>query len=427
MRPPAPSYYAATANPWTTQPPLAGEASADVVIVGGGFTGLAAALHAAEAGFSVVLLEAERIGWGASGRNGGQMIPGLRWGVDDLVSALGRTRAKAVLDLAHLGASRVRGRIARHGIACDLRSGHLQAAAKPAHYDALAREAEAIAALVGYDTLALVPRRRMASHVGSPLYFGGLHDANGGHIHPLNYALGLAQACRDAGVRICEGSRVTRIDEGAQIVAHTPGGTVRARFAVLGTDTEIGALDRKLGAMTVGIANYNVATAPLGATIAELFPSGAAVSDTKFVLNYYRPSADGRLIFGGGEKYSPRPPADIAGFVRPHLERVFPQLTGVGIDYAWGGMVGVTLNRLPDLGRSPIHKGGNVFHAHGWSGHGVLLTTLAGELIAQAMAGTAERFDVFASLPKRRFPGGPLLARPLATLGLVYYALRDKL
>ena len=423
MQPHTPSYYAATANPWDTRALLAGDDTADVVVIGGGFTGLSAALHAAEAGLSVVLLEAERIGWAASGRNGGQMIPGLRWSAEELIGKLGRERAKATLALANLGACRVRDRIAQHGIDCALAHGHLQAAAKPADYDELAREAEALADLLGYNTLALVPRDAVGEHVASSLYFGGLYDANGGHLHPLNYALGLARAALQAGVRIHEGSRVTRLTDGAQVVARTAQGSVRARFAVLAADTETAALDRKLGRMTVGVANYNVATEPLGEErIKALFPSGAAVSDTKFVLNYYRPSADGRLIFGGGEKYSPRPPADIRAFVRKYLEQVFPQLAGVGIDYAWGGMVGVTMYRLPDLGRQ-----GNIFHAHGWSGHGVLMTTLAGELIAEAMVGTAERFDVLAGLPHRPFPGGPWLARPLATLGLIYYALRDRL
>jgi gamma-glutamylputrescine oxidase len=423
MQPHAPSYYAASANPFSVQPALQGEVEADLVVVGGGFTGLSAALHAAEAGFSVVLLEAERIGWAASGRNGGQMIPGLRWSAPELVEQFGEDHARRLVTLGYGAAAKVRDRIARHGIACDLRAGHFHAAAKPAHLDEMKRERDCLARLIGYDAIRIAEADAVGDYVASPLYHGGSYDAEGGHIHPLNYALGLAQAALAAGVRIFEGSRVTAIDHSGPVVARTATGTVKARHGLLACDTFIGELDRKLGRMTMGIANYNVATAPLSPEAAQaLIPSGAAVADSKFVLNYYRLSADNRLIFGGGEKYTPRPPADMAGFVRRFLEQVFPQLKGVGIDYAWGGMVGVTLNRLPHVGRI-----GQSFYAHGWSGHGVLVTTLAGQLIAEAMQGTAERFDLFANLPTRPFPGGALLRHPLSVLGMLYYALRDRL
>ncbi len=428
VQPFPPSYYAATANPFPAQGALAEDLRADVVVVGGGYTGLSAALHAAEAGFSVVLLEAERIGFGASGRNGGQMIPGLRWSATDLAAKFGEGTARDLLLLANEAGAKVRGRIARHAIACDLKPGHFLAAAKPAHLDAMKRELALLERLLDYRGAAIVDREGVHGHVACRDYFGGLYDANGGHLHPLNYALGLAQAALAAGVRICEGSRVTTIDHAGPVRAITAQGSVTADYAVLAVDTGMGALDRRLGRMTMPVANYNVATEPLQGDLASsLFPSGAAVADSRFVLNYYRLSADNRLIFGGGEKYTPRPPADIAAFVRPYLEGVFPQLRGVKIDYAWGGLVGVSLNRLPQLGRS-----GNVFHAHGWSGHGVLLTTLAGELIADALSaergrGSPERFDLMASLPGRPFPGGPLLRHPLYVLGMLWFALKDRL
>lgn len=419
----APSYYAATANPFPDQPQLVGETSADVVVVGGGFTGLSAALHAAEAGFSVVLLEARRIGWGASGRNGGQMIPGLRWGAPDLVKRFGEDQARQLLTLANSAGELVRRRIERHAIGCDLRQGHFHAAAKPSHLEDMRRELDCLERLLGYQGAAVVAAADLDRHVASPLYHGGLSDANGGHLHPLNYALGLAQAAIAAGVRIFEHSAVTVIDHGKPVVARTAKGQVTARHGVLACDTEMGGIAPALSAMTMPVANYNVATAPLGEeTARSLIPGGAAVSDSKFVLNYYRLSADNRLIFGGGEKYSPRPPADIGAFVRPYIEAVFPQLKGVEIDQAWGGMVGLSLNRLPQFGRI-----GNSFYAHGWSGHGVLLTTLAGQLIAEAMQETAERFDLFAALPSRPFPGGALLRHPLYVAGMLYYALRDRL
>lgn len=423
MAPHAPSYYAATANPFPGQPQLVGDCTADVVVVGGGFTGLSAALHAAEAGFSVVLLESQRIGWGASGRNGGQMIPGMRWGAADLAAKFGDVRTRELVGLANLAGDMVKSRIERHGIACDLRHGHLNAAAKPAHLEDMKRELDCLDRLLGYQGARIVSAQDVPEYVASSGYHGGYFDANGGHLHPLNYAMGLAGAAIAAGVRIFENSAVTAMDHAGPVIATTALGKVTAVHGVLACDAFMGELDPKLGAMTMPVANYNVATAPLGEDRARaLIPSGAAISDSKFVLNYYRLSADNRLIFGGGEKYSPRPPADIEGFVRPYLEQVFPQLKGVGIDYGWGGMVGVTLNRLPHFGRI-----GNSFFAHGWSGHGVLLTTLAGQLIAEAMQGTANRFDLFAKLPRRPFPGGPLLRHPLYVAGMLYYALRDRL
>lgn len=418
-----PSYYAASANPFPAPTRLEGDLTADVVVIGGGYTGLSAALHAAEAGFSVILLEARRIGWGASGRNGGQMIPGLRWQAGELVDRFGKDRARQLLSLANQASERVRGRIKRHAISCDLRHGHFLAAAKPSHLQHMRRELATLQDLLGYEGGEIVERGEVGHHVASDGYFGGFYDANGGHLHPLNYALGLAEAALAAGVRIFEASAVTGLDRGDPVVATCAAGKVTARFGVLATDVEIEALDRDAGRMTMQVANYNVATAPLSPEQAQaLMPSGAAIADSRFVLNYFRFSADNRLIFGGGERYSPRPPQDIAAFVRPYLEGVFPQLSGVGIDYCWGGMVGVSLNRLPQFGRR-----GNVFHAHGWSGHGVLLTTLAGELIADAMRGTAERFDLFASLPGRPFPGGPLLRHPLYVLGMAWFALKDRL
>jgi gamma-glutamylputrescine oxidase len=423
VEPHAPSLYAATANPFPDQPQLTGDETTDVVVVGGGFTGLSAALHAAEAGFSVVLLEGKRIGWGASGRNGGQMIPGLRWGALDLTRRFGEEHARRLLQLANSAGELVRGRIERHAIQCDHRHGHFHAAAKPRHLDEMRRELDCLERLLDYRLASVVSAKDVGDFVSSKIYHGGTIDMNGGHLHPLNYALGLAQAALKAGVRIFERSAVAQIDHTGPVIARTAQGSVTARHGVLACDTQMGEVAPRLASMTMPVANYNVATAPLGAAEAKaLIPSGAAVSDSRFVLNYYRLSADNRLIFGGGERYTPRPPANIEAFVRPYLEGVFPQLKGVRIDHAWGGMVGVSLNRLPQFGRI-----GNSFYAHGWSGHGVLLTTLAGQLIAEAMQGTAERFDLLAGLPSRPFPGGPLLRHPLYVAGMLWYALRDRL
>lgn len=417
------SYYAATAHPFERQPALVGETAADVVVVGGGFTGLSAALSAAEAGYSVILMEARRIGWGASGRNGGQMIPGMRWSAVDLAEKFGSDRARRLVALAMEATGSVRQRIARHAIDCDLRDGHFHAAWKPAHLKEMAREKEMLERLIGYEGLRLVDRGETANYVATDRYHGGLFDAQGGHIHPLNYALGLARAAIAAGVRIFEDTPAIAMDHGTPVTVTTPQGKVTAAHGVLACDADIGSVEPGLGRMMMPVINYNVTTRVLGEGEARaLIPSNASIAESRFVLNYYRLTSDNRLIFGGGEKYTPRPPVSIRDFVRRHIEGVFPQLRGIELEHAWGGTIGVTMNRLPHFGRI-----GNSFFAHGYSGHGVLLSTLAGELVVEAMRGTAERFDLIAALPNQGFPGGPLLRHPLYVLGMLWYALRDRL
>lgn len=414
------SYYAATANAWETQPEFEGDAEYDVAVIGGGFTGLSAALACAEKGLKVALLEAKTIGFGASGRNGGQLIPGLRWSMREIDAEFGRDRAQAMFDLAYGAVDRVKSRIAKHGIQCDLKSGHLEAAYKPAHFDAMKRDAEFLTEQFGWESEIVQPQG-IGRHINGGGYQGGIYDRQGGHFHPLNYALGLAQAAKATGVEIFENTPVTLMYDMHGVELFAGRGIVSANSAIIATDTWMGDLDGDLGRYTVPIMNYNIATVPL-ADAGQLLPGDAAVADSRFVLNYFRLSADKRMIFGGGEKYMQTPPADIGAFVRKHMTEVFPSLADVRIDYAWGGAVGVTANRLPHMGRK-----GNIFYAHGFSGHGALVTTLAGELMAEAVVGTMERFDVFASLPHSRFPGGKWLARPLATLGLLWYAMRDRL
>jgi gamma-glutamylputrescine oxidase len=416
------SYYVATANPFASAPKLEGEARADVVVIGGGYTGLHAALNAAERGLSVVLLEAGRIGWGASGRNGGQLIPGWRKGATELIERYGKEKAKALFALALEARTLTLERIARHNIRCDLHTnGHLTLAAKPHDVAWMHGEVEALAQTMNYPHVRALSAEAARARAATAKAHGGLLDENGGQLHPLNYALGLADAARTAGVQLHEHSRALSIDPLDGVVARTAHGAVRAQYGVLACDALLGGLEPRIAGRIMPVANYLIATEPLPdpqAVIADHL----AVSDSRFVVNYFRMSEDGRLLFGGGERYSPAPPQDIEAFVRAHMLQVFPQLRGAAIEYSWGGLVSITMSRLPHVGRS-----GNLFFAHGYSGQGVLLPALTGKVLVEAMAGTAERFDMLAGIAPPSFPGGAMLRTPLYVLGMLWYALRDRL
>jgi len=415
------SYYVASANPFPDRPTLEEAAEADLVVVGAGCTGLSAALHAAQSGLSVVVLEGGKVGWGASGRNGGQIIPGLRKGAADLVRALGVERAKALLDLAFEARDLVVGLIADHGINCDLKTtGHLTGAAKPSDLRWMEAEAECLSQVIKYPHVDLLPGAKVGDEVAS-VYHGGLIDRRGGHLHPLNYTLGLAAAALKAGVKIYEGSVAVRLETKNGAEVYTSKGSIKARFAVLAGDALLEGLFPRVNRRIMPVANYLASTAPLEDPSA-LIAHDLAVSDSRFVVNYYRLSADGRLIFGGGERYTPEPPRDIGAFARRHMEGVFPQLRGVRIDHAWGGLVSVTRTRLPHIGRE-----GAVLFAHGYSGLGVILSTLAGKLLVQAILGEPQGLDVFSALEPPPFPGGSALRAPLYSLGMLWYALRDRL
>ncbi|MGX8011884.1 NAD(P)/FAD-dependent oxidoreductase [Mesorhizobium sp. ORM8.1] len=415
------SYYVATADPAPDHPALAGDIEADLVVVGGGCTGLSAALHAAERGLKVVLLEGGKIGWGASGRNGGQMIPGLRKGAMGLVKTFGPERAKALFDLAFEARGLVLDIIERHAIDCDLRlTGHLVGAVNSSDIRDFEAEAECLADVMNFRHVEILSAAQARQKVDTP-YQGAVFEELGGHMHPLNYTLGLARAASAAGVVIHENSVAVRLEREPWIRVHSDKGSVRARHVVLAGDALLHGLEPRVNSRIMPVGNYIVATEPLDGK-ADVIPANVAVSDTLFVVNYYRKSADGRLLFGGGERYTPSPPADIAGFVRPHMEKTFPQLRGCRIDHAWGGLVSVTTSRLPHVGHY-----GEVYFAHGYSGKGVILSTLSGKLLAEAITGDASRLDLFSTLTPLPFPGGTALRGPLYVLGMLWYAMRDRL
>lgn len=418
------SWYAATAGAPPGFPALAGSHRADVCVVGGGYTGLSAALHLAQRGYRVILLEARRVGWGASGRNGGQVGTGQRLPEADLEQRFGRGRARELFALAEEGRNLVRDLVARHAIDCDLRPGQLVVAARPRDFSALERRAGKLAREYQYPHQRPVPATELRAMLASDRYHGGCLDSGAFHLHPLRYALGLARACGAAGVQIFEGSAATGFSPAQPARVATVAGDVRADWVVLACNGYLEGLEPRLAGRIMPINNFLVATATLGEAGARaLIRDDVCVHDTLFVVNYFRRTADHRLLFGGGETYTRRYPPDIAAFVRPHLLRVFPQLAAVSLDYAWGGTLAITMNRLPHFGRLPP----NVVFAQGYSGHGVATATLAGRLIAEALAGTAERFDVLARIPPPPFPGGTLLRWPALVLGMLWYALRDRL
>jgi len=424
LPPQPPSYYAATAIPSPERPSLAGQIDCDVCVIGGGYTGLSSALHLAERGYDVVLLEAARIGWGASGRNGGQIGSGQRLGALELIEAYGHEDAIRLWALAEEAKAAVRERIARHAIACDYRPGILAAAIKPDHFAWIEKTAACLEEVYDYHHVEVIAPGDMARVIESGRYHGAMLDRDAGHFHPLNYALGLAAAAEAAGARLFEGSAAARYEDGAPARVETARGRVRARHVILCCNGYLEGLEPRIAGKIMPIQNYMIATAPLGeARASALIPGNHAVFDTKFVVDYFRLSPDGRLLFGGGETYGNRQPRDIAAFVRKYMLRVFPQLSDIAIDYAWGGQLAITLNRMPHFGR--LGKSG--YFAQGFSGHGVALTTLAGRVIAEAVAGCAERFDLFAKIRHRAFPGGTLLRKPGLVVGMLYYALKDRL
>jgi gamma-glutamylputrescine oxidase len=416
------SYYAATASVVPSYPELAGSTSCDVCVVGGGIAGCSSALHLAERGYRVVLLEDMRIGWGASGRSGAQALPGFACSQEKLAKLVGREHARALWDVSVEGLALMRDLIRRYGIDCDWVDGQMHAAIKPRHRDELIAWAEQSERDYRYRSMRLIERTELGELLATRRYIAGLFDSNSGHLHPLNYTLGLASAAQRAGAELYENTRALRFDAGRELTVHTPRGAVHCRQLVLCGNVYLDGMAPKLESKIIGVGTYIVATEPLGAERAQgLIRNNMAVSDLNWVLDYFRRSADHRLLFGGRVSYSGLDAANTARATRARMLGVFPQLEDVRIEYTWGGYVDITLNRAPDFGRLAP----DVYYLQGFSGHGIALTGIAGKLIAEAVAGTAERFDLFARIPHRNFPGGALLRRPALVLAMLYYRLRD--
>lgn len=416
------SYYAATAAPLARFPTLKGAARADVCIIGGGYTGLSAALHLAQRGMDVLLIEAHRVGFGASGRNGGQVGSGQRQDQDWLEQTVGREQARRLWDLSLEALGMVKGLIRDHDMPCTFHPGIAHACWTDAEVTHARHYAEKLARDYGYEQITPLDRAGLQAILPSAVYKGGDIDRGAGHVHPLNYAIGLAQAAHKAGARIHEGEPVLKITKGAKPVVETASARVECDHLILACNGYLGDLDGHVAARVMPINNFIIATEPLGARAAEVLRENVAVADTKFVVNYWRLSDDQRLLFGGCESYGYRFP-EIAQAVRKPMLKIYPQLADVKIDYAWGGTLAITVNRMPCF----MRVAPNILSASGYSGEGVAMATLAGRLLSEAVAGQAERFDVMASVPIHRFPGGPRMRWPLLVLAMSWFSLRDRL
>ena len=419
------SYYEASVLRPAPLPALQTDVTADAVVVGAGFAGLSAAIELAQRGLQVVVLEADRVCSGASGRNGGQTIVGFASGQGPFEAQLGPAGARQAWDMSIEAIDLIERRIAEFQIDCDRVQGYLYVADSPRKARALEEEMQTLERDYGFATQ-WATGAAVQDHIGSARYQACAYEKRSGHLHPLKYGLGLARAAASLGVRIFENSAVTALDRGATVTAHTAQGLVRAHFAVLAGNCTLPAygpaVAPELAARAMPVGTYIIGTAPLGLErAAALLPQNVAVCDNNFVLDYFRLSADTRMLFGGRVSYTASTPKHLKQVMAQRMAAVFPALQNVPVDYVWGGFVDISMNRAPDFGR----LGDNIYYLQGFSGHGVALTGLAGQLVAQAVVGQSERFDVFSKLKHRNFPGGAWLRTPSLVLGTWYHRLRD--
>ncbi|MDA8254947.1 MAG: FAD-binding oxidoreductase [Betaproteobacteria bacterium] len=420
------SYYEAS----VTRPPasasLAGRVTADVCVVGGGYAGLSAALELAERGYSVALLEAQQVGWGASGRNGGQALVGFGFAGQEAIEVqLHAADARRAWDISVEALRLLRARIDKHAIACDYVAGHLSLAVNARKARALEAWVRHVGHAYGYP-LQFIGPAEVGDWIASKRFHAGAFDAQSGHLHPLKYCLGLAAAARAAAVRIFENSAAIEIERGDSPVVKTAAGAVVCRFVVLAGNVYLGEFGKRVAPelmpRIMPVGTYIITTEPMAKERADaLIRQRAAVFDTNLVLDYFRLTADHRLLFGGGESYSTATPRNLAGRMRQRMLAVFPQLADLQVPYVWGGFVDITMNQAPDFGR----LGSNIYYLQGFSGHGLAMAVMAGKLAAETIAGQAERFDLLARIKHHAFPGGALLRTPALVLGMLYYRLRE--
>ena len=416
------SYYAATVNRQTVYPVLENDSEAEVVVVGAGFSGVNTALELAERGVDVVLLEANRIGWGASGRNGGQIIGGIGHSPERFEKHIGSDGVAAIQQMGLEARDIIRGRVERYGIDCDLKWGYCDVALKPRHMKQFAEWREFEKSIGNRHDYTLLDRDELKQFVNSDRYLGGLLNYANGHIHPLNLCLGEAAAAESHGARIFEQSRVVELLQGERPRVVTERGSVTAGKVVLCGNAYLGGLVDRMASRVLPSSSSIIATAPLEPKLAKrLMPGDLAVCDPRTALDYFRLSADGRMLFGGLSNYTGLEPEDVEGVLRRKMERVFPELEGVALDYAWSGLIGIGINRMPQLG----HLSERVAYIQAYSGHGVAPTHIMARITAEMVIGKPDRFNIFERIPHWPFPGGKLLRRPALALGMSWYKLLD--
>jgi gamma-glutamylputrescine oxidase len=421
--PHAPSYYAHSAHPSPPRAPLLGSVEADVCIVGAGYTGLSAGIALAEAGMKVVVLEQARVGWGASGRNGGQIVHSFSRDIDVIERSYGPAVARPLADMMFEGARIIRERVETYKIDCDLKNGGIFSAISPRKAKGLEAQKKLWEKL-GHPGLTLVDTPdEVRKWVNTDRYSALLIDPTGGHFHPLNLALGEAAALESLGGRIFEDCAVVNIARGEPATVHTAQGQVRARYVIVACNAYIGGLEPALAAKSMPCGTQIITTEPLGVLADELVPSDHCVEDNNFLLDYFRLTADKRMLFGGGVVYGARDPKEVTSLIRPQMEKVFPQLKGVKVDFGWTGNFLLTLSRMPQVGTLAP----NIYYSQGCSGHGITFTHLIGRVLGEALKGDASRFGAFARLPHHPFPGGRLLRVPFTAMGALWYQMRDQL
>ncbi len=418
------SYFVASVEAPPPLPPLGGDIDAEICVIGAGYTGMSAALHLAEAGKKVTVIDAHRIGWGASGRNGGQVGTGQRRDQLELEKLLGPDQARRLWDIAESAKTLVRELIATHKIACDYASGIIEAAHKNTYVPEIRDYVTHLNTAYGHGEIAFLDKKELADAIGTDVYFGGWRDWSAGHLNPFKYILGLARAAQEAGATIFEQTRALKVIKGDPLRIETDHGTIRAEKLLVAANGYLGLLLPEVAARVMPINSYMAATEPMEPARAKaLIPDNVAVYDTRFVVNYYRLSADHRMLFGGRESYGYTDPKDISSAIRKRMLGIYPGLADLRIDYDWGGTLGISMNRMP-LFR---HLGPNILNASGFSGHGVAMATMAGALMAEALQGRPKRFNVMAEVPVPRFPGGTAFRHPLLVLAMLFYAFRDHL
>jgi len=417
------SYYAATVNEITDYPVLEGRKSADVCVVGAGFTGVATALTLAERGYSVALIEANRVGWGASGRNGGQLINGIS-GLAKIRKKHGEGIADMLWDLRWRGNDIIHDWVDKYAIECDLKNGFVETALKPRHMADLEEYAAEMDRHNFPYEYEVWDREKTRAMLGTDAYIGGFVCYRDGHLHPLNLCIGEAQAAHGLGVQIFEQSPVTGIEHGDRPKVKTATGYVETDAVVLAGNAYSLLEPKHLSNLVFPAGSFIIGTEPLSEEVVnEINPLDLAVCDLNEIVDYYRLSADKRMLYGGSCNYSGREPASIKAYIQPRMLEIYPQLKGMRIDYEWGGMIGIVLNRIPALGR--INN--NVYYCHGYSGHGVNATHIMGEVVSDAVAGTMEKFDLFANMRHFRIPGSQWMGNQIIALGMLYYRMRDLL